>query len=188
MQPIVRLSAIAAAIAATLAVAGCAEPPPPVIPTSQPSTAPVFATDADALAAAEKTYAGYQAASDAIGRDGGADSDRIAEWVTPSMVATEKKQFKSLTRIGDHLAGTSSFRNFRLQEIEQRAGAVYLTAYLCDDVTNSRVLDAEGDDVTPPARQGVIPVEVAFRNSPTGSARLLVEGSTVWTGRNFCAS
>jgi hypothetical protein len=187
MQPIVRVPAVGVVLAAALVVTGCADSAPPVIPTAQPSTAPVFATNADALAAAKKAYVGYQHASDAIGQDGGADSDRIAPWVTKSRVPVEKRQFASLNRTGDHLTGSSSFDSFRLQQVDQSAGVVSVTVYVCDDVAESRVINAGGKDVTPQGRMGVIPIVVDFRSARARSSRLLVEGSTLWTGSDFCA-
>jgi hypothetical protein len=45
--------------ASTLTVPGCVQQSRPVIPTAVPTSTPVFATDADALAAAKKTWEGY---------------------------------------------------------------------------------------------------------------------------------
>ncbi|HEX3679638.1 MAG TPA: hypothetical protein VHU90_07950, partial [Galbitalea sp.] len=61
---------ILVAVTAMLVLAGCVQPPPPVIPTSGPSAAPVFASDAAALAAAKKAYLAYLAVSDQILIDG----------------------------------------------------------------------------------------------------------------------
>jgi hypothetical protein len=62
---------IVAGAAVALALAGCVQPPSRVIPTSTPSAAPVFASDAAALAAAKKAYVAYLAVSDAVANDGG---------------------------------------------------------------------------------------------------------------------
>jgi hypothetical protein len=182
------IAGLAVAVAAALALSGCAQPTPRVIPTSQPSVTPVFASDADALAAAEKAYTGYLAASDAIGNDGGKDPERIASWVTPGRVATEVKQFNDFAKTGDHLEGASRYSDFTLQQIEQSSsGKVTLSAYVCDDVSHSRLLDATGKDVTPVTRQDIIPIQVQFQNSSAASSELLVGGSTPWSGSDFCS-
>lgn len=179
---------LSVAVAATLALSGCGEPSAPVIPTAQPSVVPVFATDADALAAAKKAYTGYLAASDEIGDEGGAHPERIAPWVTKSRIRVETNQFNALAKSGVHFVGDSTFSDFRLQDLTQsERGSVSLAAYVCDNVGNSRVIDANGTDVTPSDRKDLIPIQVQFRNLEAGASRLVVEGSTVWAGRDFCS-
>jgi hypothetical protein len=181
---------LAAAIAtsAVLVLAGCVQPPPHVIPTSEPSTAPVFASDAEALAAAKKAYTGYLTASDQIGNDGGANAQRVSPWVTKDRVAVEVKQFKDFAKTGNHFEGSSTFSNLRLQQVTQSPnGAVVVSAYACDDVSKSRIIDPSGADITPPTRKDVDPIQIEFRNSKPGSKTLLVEGSTLWSGNDFCA-
>ena len=53
LRVVVGIGVVATAV---LALTGCVQPPPRVIPTSDPSAAPVFASDAAALAAAKKAY------------------------------------------------------------------------------------------------------------------------------------
>lgn len=179
---------IVIAAAATLALAGCVQSPPPVIPTSVPSTKPVFASDAAALAAAKKAFTGYVAASDAIGNDGGKDPERIASWVTPARFKTEKQVFDKFAKTGNRLTGSSMLSNFTLQQWSQSTnGKVTLTAYVCDDVSDSRLLDGAGNDITPASRQSVIPFEVSFMNASNWSRVLLIDGSSPWSGKNFCS-
>ena len=185
-----RRNALALALAAmvVLSVAGCVQPPTHVIPTSEPSSKPVFASNAAALAAAKKAYVGYLAASDAISQDGGKNPQRISPWVTKDRAAIEIKQFAGIAKTGDHIDGSSSFSIFRLQQLTQSpAGHVELSAYVCDVVSNSRIIDRSGSDVTPSTRQDVIPIEVDFQNVKTGARSFLVEGSTPWSGTNFCS-
>ena len=91
-----KAAGLALAIAATLALAGCVEPSPPVIPTSEPSVAPVFTSDAAALAAAKKAYLAYLAVSDQVARDGGDNADRFAGVVTASWLSKEKASAATL--------------------------------------------------------------------------------------------
>jgi hypothetical protein len=183
-----KVAAFVLAIVVSLTLAGCVQQSPHVIPTSAPSTTPVFASDAAALAAATKAYVAYLAVSDQIGNDGGADPQRIEPLVTKDRVSAEVKQFDSFARTGDHFSGSSTFSTFHLQQLTQTGGKVSLSAYACDDVSNSRVIDATGVDITPLTRRDIYPIQIEFRNSKTGSSKLLVEGSTLWTGQDFCAS
>ena len=183
-----RLTVTLLAIVVSLGLAGCVQPSPHVIPTSAPSTKPVFASDAAALAAAKKAYVAYLAVSDEIGNDGGTNPQRIAPLVTKDRISIEVKQFDSFAKTGDHFSGSSSFSMFHLQQLTQSGGNVSLSAYACDDVSNSRVIDSTGADITPTTRRDVYPIQIEFRNLKAGSSTLLVEGSTLWSGQDFCAS
>jgi hypothetical protein len=179
---------LALAVALGFCLVGCVQPTPHVIPTSEPSTKPVFASDAAALAAAKKAFTGYVAASDAIGNDGGNDPKRIAQWVTPARLKTETKAFDDFAKTGERLDGPSVVSHFELQEVDQTpSGKVALTAYVCDDVSGSRLLDSSGADITPSARTDVVPLQVHFQNLTDGSRVLVVEGSDPWSGSNFCS-
>jgi hypothetical protein len=178
---------IVIAVAATLALAGCVQPSPPVIPTSVPSTKPVFASDAAALAAAKKAFTGYVAASNAIGNDGGTNPQRIDAWVTPSRVKTEAAAFAKFAKSGDHLTGLATFSKFSLEQLRDSNGHVSLTAYTCDEVAGTRLVTSSGTDITPASRQDEIPLQVRFENKSNGSTVLLVEGSDPWSGSNFCS-
>jgi hypothetical protein len=178
---------IAVAATAVLALAGCVQSPPRVIPTAEPSVAPVFASDAAALAAAKKAFTGYVAASNAIGNDGGSHPERIATWVTSTRLKTETTAFAKFAQTGDRLTGSATFSSFSLQELDDSNGHVSLTAYACDEVADTRLLNASGTDITPSTRQDQIPLEVRFENKSTGSHVLLVDGSDPWSGSNFCS-
>jgi hypothetical protein len=174
-------------VTATLALAGCVQPSPPVIPTSEPSSTPVFATDAAALAAAKTAFTGYVTASDQIGNDGGANPQRITPWVTKDRVSLEIKQFDTFAKTGNHFVGSSTFTYFRLQQISQSPGGnVVLSVYACDDLTDSRLISPTGADITPSTRQNITPIQVEFENAKAGATTLLVEGSTIWSGKDFC--
>ena len=183
-----KVAALVLAIVVLLALAGCVQPSPHVIPTSAPSTKPVFASDAAALAAAEKAFEGYVTASDAIGSDGGKNPERIARWVPPARLKIETKAFNSFATTGERLDGPSAISHFELQELHQTSdGRVTLTAYACDDVSGSRLVDSSGADVTPSTRPDIVPLQVHFQNLTARSKVLVVEGSDPWSGSNFCS-
>jgi hypothetical protein len=167
---------------------GCVQQPRAILPTSSPSAAPVFKSDADALAAAKKTYDGYLAATDLIGSQGGNDPGRIAQWVTSAELTKELKEYRAFSRTGDDFKGASSYTGFRLQQWSQtREGAVSISAYVCDDVSGSRLINRQGEDITPVSRQNIIPLTVKLESSPTEASDLLIGGSTPWSGKDFCS-
>jgi hypothetical protein len=173
-------------IAASLG--GCTPPPRHVIPTSEPSVKPVFKSDAEALAAAEKAFKGYLATSDLIVNDGGRDPYRIRPWVTKKWLPSELKPYKSVAESGRRLVGTSSFSHFALQQYQSDDGDVVIEAYACDEVEGIRVVDATGKDVTPSDRQESVPLELEFVNSSAQSRNLIVNRSRIWSGTDYCSN
>jgi hypothetical protein len=179
---------IVVAATAVLALAGCVQSPPRVIPTAEPSAAPVFASDAAALAAAKKAYVAYLAVSDEVANDGGKNPERLAPVVTKGWLSTEVASYVSFAKSGDRFTGQSGFTSFSVQKNamgpESRAG---ISAYICADVSNTRLLDATGADITPTTRANVYPIVGEFESATSKSAKLLFAGSEPWSGRNFCS-
>ena len=172
---------------AALVLGGCVQQPPPVVPTSTPSVAPVFASDADALAAAKKAYTGYLAATDAVGNSGGVQPDRMAPFVTAEWLPRELRDYESLAKKGEKFRGRTSFTNFTLQSHDQSStGIAQVEAYVCVDVSKSTLLDAKGRDITPATRINLIPAVVDFVGRTPHSSELLLDGSEPWSGANFC--
>jgi hypothetical protein len=181
-------AALALALLLGMSLAGCVQQPTHVIPTSEPSSKPVFESDAAALAAAKKVFDGYVQASDEIGSDGGANPERIAKWVTASRLKAEAKQFDEFAKTGEKQEGSSAITKFKLQGVDQTpSGRVSLTAYVCDDISASHLIDSSGADVTPVNRASVVPLQVHFTNQSAGSKTLVVEGSDPWSGSDFCS-
>jgi hypothetical protein len=173
------------AVSIALALTACVPSPHTVTPTPEATATPVFASDAQALAAAKAAYEGYLAASDQIGNDGGRDPERISKWVAPGRLPEEVKIFLDFAKTGHRLIGRSSFFDFRLQSLSHAAdGSALLAAYVCDDVSRTKVVDATGADITPKLRPRIVPLQVRFKNL-TG-AQFLVEGSEPWSGEDFC--
>lgn len=186
MQITTRAAGFVLVIAATLALAGCAQSSPRVIPTAEPSFAPVFTSDADALAAAKKAYAGYLAASDAVAHDGGVGVDRLATWDSPSQFKQDQKSFSVMKSEGHHTTGTSTFFDTHFQSsVLTKSGSAVVVAYLCVDVSNTTLLDSKEHNVGK-QRQMVVPLQVTFASTQSSSATLSIERSVPWTGTDFC--
>ncbi|HMH57924.1 MAG TPA: hypothetical protein VK537_01960, partial [Galbitalea sp.] len=167
-------------------LAGCVQPPPRVIPTSEPSSAPVFASDAAALAAAKKAYASYLAVSDAVAHDGGSESERLATWDSKAQLKRDEKSFAAMHADGHRTTGSSTFSNLALQSSELSSGKAEVVVYVCLDISKTTLLDDSGTDVGS-GRPLTLPLEVSLVSRQTGSPSLIIDRSVTWSGTDFCS-
>jgi hypothetical protein len=181
------VAGLVAVIAACVALSGCVQSTPRVIPTAPETVKPVFASDADALAAAEKAYVKYLAVSDAVGDDGGKNPERITPLVAPDWLPTELKSYATFEKSGNTFSGSTSFTSFRLQRDEQTSDSLAdVTVYVCLDLTKTRELNSVGTDITPRSRVDVYPIVAEFLSSQLAPTTLLFAGNEPWSGKNFC--
>ena len=141
---------------------------------------PLFATDEEALAAAQAAYANYLEVSDQIARDGGANPERLKGLVSSDLYLNEVQGFEELANSGFVAKGTSTFDELHVQEISHK----YMTAYLCVDHSNINIFDDAGQDVTSSSRIDRYPLVVTFASSSSGA--LIVNSSDSWSGQNYC--
>lgn len=174
-------SVLVAAGAAVLLVvlSGCDGPPPHVTPVPTPSVTPVFASDEEALAAAEESYAAYLAVSDQIFAEGGVDADRLRTVATGTFLEASLQGFQEVQASGWHSTGVSKSDSYQLQKVEP---AGLLSVYLCTDVSDIDVLDSTGQSVVSPDRPNRTLFEVTFEVADT---HLLVASREVW-GNGQC--
>ncbi|WP_348004555.1 hypothetical protein [Pseudolysinimonas sp.] len=172
------------ALVGLLALTGCIDSHPiPTLPPT-PSATPIFASDEDALAAAEDAYRAYQEASTLIVNEGGVDPERIAPYVTEAHLEGELEGFGFYSDRGYRSEGAASFDSMSIQQLQQDANLTLVVVYLCVDVTNVRVFDQSDVDVTPASRPDRVPLEVSFEATRPG--HLLVSESSQWSGTDFC--
>lgn len=145
----------------------------------------MFASDEEALAAAEAAYRNYIAVSDQIAIDGGVGAARLADTVTPEQFETGRADFQFYLQGGLRGSGRTELDSFRAQEIRQEPGRVDVDAYVCLRLANARVIDLAQNDVTSPNRENNLPLVVHLTASGPGSV-FLFNGGDVWTGTNFC--
>ena len=120
MRPSFRPAAVALVIVAALSVSACAPPAPAEPPKASPSSTALFASDEEALAAAEEAYREYQHVSDAIYIDGGADPERLLEIATQAKYEYEKSGYDKIRALGYHSTGGSTFDGARLWDRADR--------------------------------------------------------------------
>lgn len=172
-------------LAVVFALTGCvpevSEPTP--VPTVVASDAPIFASEEEALAAAEAAYAEYVRVSDLIGAEGGAGAERLIPFLSPDMYERESKIYEVLVESKRTIVGKTSYSGFILQRVSDAMTSVDIQAYVCVDVSNNRILDAAGIDVTPADRADRVSLQVTFEATSTST---VLTGSEVWSGSSVC--
>lgn len=180
--------ALALALCSGLVLAtlsACAAEPGPTPTTSKATDAPVFASDEEALAAAEKAYAAYLGVQNAVAHDGGRDAGRYAEVAIGDALASATEGADELSRMGYSTIGDIEFAQPRLQSAEySNEASIKLVLYMCNDVSNVSVIDEAGNPVASGDGPSVTPWQVVV----SGASRddLLVSDRTLWEGTNFC--
>ena len=178
-------TAVAITAVALVALSGCAPEPPPIVPEPTSTTPPLFASDEEALAAAEEAYREYLRVSDAIATDGGRDVERLEGLVTEELLGEEIENYAVYLDRGISVSGVTIFDVYELQQlVDNGDGSGLITLYACTDISQTKVLNAEGEDVTP-NRKLILPVEIEIIVSDT-KPKMLVQSTSQWSGENFC--
>ena len=185
-----RRAAIAlAALAVVLSLSGCfADEEPVPTTTPVPSSTPIFATEEEALAAAEEAYANYQDLETVIFSNGGKGSAEIKDVATRSALEEALAGFSRFEEDGLHSTGEPDFTITDLQYVSDTGanGEDVLGAYLCLDVSRVDVVDSNGNSVVSPDRADVQGYEVSFDHRGDESTALILSSRTIWTGADLC--
>ena len=178
---------------AVTALSGCmaapapASSPRPSAAAAPTATPPVFASDDEALAAAEAAYAAYEALSDSITAQGGSDADRIALVASADYLPKLLTGFEGFSKTGLVSRGATTYDTASLiRNSLEPHGGVSIELYLCSDISSVRLFDMSGMDATPNERTNRIPLQVGFTSSAADPSVLLIDKEDVWSGRNFC--
>ena len=158
-------------VALSLSLAACV-PAPPERARDVVARGPLFETDAEALAAAEKVYREYSATSDDVG--GGDSVDRIRAFLTPEWFEHEAEAYAALQSRGIRTVGRTEIAFIRLKNTDFRR----ITIYACQVTTNVRVQDTQGRDLTPRDRPPESLLEVTLVED---GAALRIAGSQLWS-------
>jgi len=158
-------------------LAGCTSTTPMPTPPPSPDATPVFASDEEALAAAEEAYGKYLAVVDAILSDGGRDPERLLDVVSDEVYERELEGFKTYESKGWRQIGTRTF-SLTLQRYD--SGSVVV--YSCDDVSATDVVDSSGTSIVSPDRQETYAFEVEFLHETT----LILDRKELWDGGAVC--
>lgn len=183
-----RSAAAATVIGITLAIAGLAsctgpqDPAPP--PEPDPSATPVFASDDEALAAAEELYGRYLKAENKLGKGGWKDVSLVEPFVRGDALDSEHDSANDLSANNYHQTGDIKFDSISLQQFSELGnGGVELTVYLCLDFTSAAVVDHENKPIEVGGRPLRVPLEVGIDNQ---ERQLKIRSSEPWSGGSFC--
>lgn len=143
------------ALCAALLV-GCT---PEAAPTPSPSssTEPVFASDEEALAAAEATYREFLAAVDEISHDGGLAPERVERFLSADLFDNESTGYQRLRDNAWVGTGRISF-SMTIREFSDE----FIDVYVCEDYSATDVLNREGQSVIRADGPTLWPFEVRF--------------------------
>lgn len=137
---------------------GCSTPAPSPDPMLRaralsPASAPVFASDEEALAAAEAAYARYVEVVDQVFIDGGANPERMEEVATGEYLQVALAGFETVRSAGWRSTGGTVFRDLSLQDYSVGRGTDnQIAVYVCEDISAVDVIDANGVSVVSPDR------------------------------------
>lgn len=168
----------AALLLTALVLTGCTTPTPMPTAPPEPSIAPVFASDEEALAAAEEAYGRFLETVDAILASGGSDPERLRPLVSDSMFEKELEGFVTLQSRGWHGVGLRTF-TLTLQSYDESEVHVYA----CDDVSATDVVDSGGASMVADGRLAQYPFEVTFE---LNAGTLIVAAKELWNGGGVC--
>lgn len=177
------------AVTAALALGGCVAEPPVVIPDETASIEPVFASDEEALAAAEEALVAYYQVSDQIIIEGGVSPERLEDVATTEISDREAAGYKQLTERGWVGVGATSVDSVELQQLDQSAGVgdEVVTVYACVDISGFDLVDSSGTSVTSASRVLRTPFEIGFTRLGEDASGLVLSRKDAWTGEDFCA-
>lgn len=182
---VMRTGPLVAAGALVLALAGCVPSTSHGTASPSPTATPVFASDADALKAAEAAYAAYLKVSDQIAQDGWRSPEMLQSFARGAALKEDTKTAQKLSSKSLRQVGDTTFDRLSVQTVDERGkGTAVVTVYLCVDVSGVDVVGPDGDSVVPASRQDRVPLEVDIDNLESSSFK--VSRSDAWSGTDFC--
>ncbi|CAN5542827.1 hypothetical protein BH10ACT7_BH10ACT7_12500 [soil metagenome] len=168
-----------------LTLTGCTTPTPKADTKSRHTeAAPLFATEEEALAAAEEAYGEYVAISELIATEGGVHPERIESYVSSKWLVHEIAAFEDFAAAGKRQVGSARVFSAELQQYVDEGQGATIVMYTCADFSDVRFVDSSGVDVTPIERVEVITLVVEFQGATRDDLR--ISGSEPWTGNSSC--
>ena len=171
--------------ASAFALTGCS--PEAAVPSAPPAAEaePLFASDEEALAAAEAAYAEYLSVFDEVFTEGGADPSPLEKVATEDVLEADlerARRFQSdaFTQTGQSLVIETALQ----QHISGPAGTAEVVTYSCLDSYSITVLNADGVDVGNPERAATVTFSNTFISRADGE--LILARSELWSEGAEC--
>jgi hypothetical protein len=139
----------------------------------------VFASDEEALAAAEEAYGRFLSTLDQIFVDGGANPERLLDVASQEILDHEMAGFEQLKASGERGTGATT-TTLTLQYADLASGEV--TVYACDDISDTDILDSSGRSVVREGRTTKYEYEVTLADNP-----MIVTSRVPWDGSSICS-
>lgn len=150
-----------------LALTACTpEPDPSPTPTG-------FASDAEAFAAAEKTYRAYVDALNAIDFGDPSTFEPVLAWTTGTLNAEDRRDFSHYHANDMEVVGAYRVTNVTPADVDASASMPADVAIdACFDVSDTDVLDGSGSSVVSTTRPDVLALRITLvpAATPTGLA------------------
>ncbi|WP_091225950.1 hypothetical protein [Microbacterium sp. 3J1] len=124
----------------------------------------MFASEEEAFAAAEEVYRAYNDALNARFRDETYPDPQT--FLTGLALEGDIDGQNQLRDWGLQSAGQTAISSFKGIDFHADHAEAVLIGYVCIDVSRFRVLNAAGEDVTPPERGDVVAQSVTFVGTP----------------------
>lgn len=170
--------------ASAFALTGCS--PEAAVPSAPPSAEaePLFASDEEALAAAEAAYAEYLAVTDSVYGAGG-DVEKLREVATGEVLEEDFERAEDFNEKGLRTQGGTKLLDFDIQQhVKGDASTTEVVGYGCVDTKTLTVVDSDGTDIGDPRREPTATYELTFTANEDGD--LLLFRSTFWTAGPEC--
>ena len=173
----------AGAVAVAMVFAGCGGAPPELEPSpTRTAQEPVFGSLDEAFDAAIAAYQRYLDVWNQIAAEGGAAPERLSAVTEDGeLLAQEREFFSGLVEHGLYVTGEVVFRNARLMQYDDASALIQM--YACSDMSNARLVDGSGIDVTP-ERDELIPLLLSFNASASDAVEL--SESELWDRAGIC--
>lgn len=181
-----RMFAAIAALGATLVVTGCVPSEPVITPAETGATAPIFASDEEALAAAVAAFDGYNAANARIAADNWTEPNRVAEYTEDSWFEKLVVDFAKLREQEIRFLGSVTYSAPTLQQRWEEGGLAHVAAYFCGDASGHLVTKGSSEPYRPESVKDTFLVEVFFVSDRVASPRLIVKEVGEWLDPTGC--
>lgn len=178
---LLRRAAAPIALLAAVALAGCTPSEPQPTHTVVPTDEPLFASEEEALAAAEEVYSAYVGAINEALASGGEEVIDLETVASPEVADVQREGFEQYRSGGLRAVGAITVDSFSLQG-DWRAES--LAFYVCRDVSNVNVFDPDGESVVSADRLDRGGFEAMIEQSSDGSFK--VSKDDPWSGESFC--
>lgn len=167
-----------------LLLSGCS--PEAAVPSAPPAAEgeALFASDEEALAAAEAAYAEYLDVSNRILENGGVGEEELRPLVSEEVFSNESASFAERRESGWRSIGATKIEGATLQQVSETGNGAEVAAFFCLSYNEVDVVDSQGISVVSPDRPPFASFEavVVFESAQDW----VLERNSYWKARESC--